>query len=133
MLWHSTDIDAVLKHLEADPARGMSQAEAARRLAQHGANELAKEERASPITLFFAQFKNTLIIILLVATILSALLGEIVDAIIISAIVLFCAVLGFVQEYRAERALDALKRMLAPTITVLRDGKIGRASCRERV
>ena len=72
MLWHSTDIDAVLKHLEADPARGMSQAEAARRLAQHGANELVKEERASPITLFFAQFKNTLIIILLVATILSA-------------------------------------------------------------
>ena len=133
MLWHSTDIDAVLKHLEADPARGMSQAEAARRLAQHGANELAKEERASPITLFFAQFKNTLIIILLVATILSALLGEIVDAIIISAIVLFCAVLGFVQEYRAERALDALKRMLAPTITVLRDGIEARIPSRELV
>ncbi len=133
MLWHSTDVDAVLKHLEADPARGLTQAEATRRLARHGTNELAKEERASPITLFFSQFKNTLIIILLLATILSAFLGEIVDAVIISAIILFCAVLGFVQEYRAGRALDALKRMLAPTITVLRDGIEARIPSRELV
>ena len=76
---------------------------------QHGANELATGHRASPIQLFFGQFKNTLIVILLVATVLSALLGEIVDAAIISVIVVFCAVLGFVQEYRADRALDALK------------------------
>ena len=122
MLWHSTELDAVLKHLDADPSRGLAQDEAARRLALHGANELTKEERASPIALFFAQFKNTLIVILLIATVLSALLGEIADAAIIFAIVMFCAVLGFVQEFRAERALDALKRMLAPTITVLRDG-----------
>src|SRR5574339_970665 len=105
MLWHSTELDAVLKHLEADPSQGLSRDEAARRLALHGANELAKEERASPIALFFAQFKNTLIVILLVATVLSALLGEIADAAIIFAIVMFCAVLGFVQEFRAERAL----------------------------
>jgi len=133
MLWHSTELDAVLKHLEADPAQGLSQDEAARRLAQYGSNELTREKRASPVALFIAQFKNTLIIILLVATVLSALLGEIVDAAIISVIVLFCAVLGFVQEYRAERALDALKRMLAPTINVLRDGVATRIASRELV
>ncbi len=100
----------------------MTTQEAQDRLAKFGANELAKEERASPIALFFAQFKNTLIIILLVATILSAALGEIVDAAIIAVIVLFCAMLSFVQEYRADNALKALKKMLAPTIRVLRDG-----------
>ncbi|MEO8676817.1 MAG: cation-translocating P-type ATPase, partial [Casimicrobiaceae bacterium] len=133
MLWHSTDIDAVLQHLEADPARGLTQACAERRLAQHGANELAREERASPLAQFFAQFKNTLIIILIIATILSASLGEIVDAAIIAVIIMFCAVLGFVQEYRAGRALDALKRMLAPTVRVLRDGAEARIPSRELV
>ena len=133
MLWHSNELDAVLKHLEADPSRGLARDEAARRLALHGANELAKEKRASPIALFFGQFKNTLIVILLVATVLSALLGEIADAAIIFVIVMFCAVLGFVQEFRAERALDALKRMLAPTITVLRDGVAVRIPSRELV
>ncbi|MFH1043996.1 MAG: cation-translocating P-type ATPase [Pseudomonadota bacterium] len=111
-------VDGLQTHLE----RGLSQQEAQARLAKFGANELAKEERASPFTLFFAQFKNTLIIILLIATVLSALLGEIVDAVIIFVIVLFCAALSFVQEYRADQALNALKRMLAHTITVLRDG-----------
>ena len=122
-------VSAFQTHLD----QGLTQQEAQERLGRLGANELAKEERASPITLFFAQFKNTLIIILLVATILSASLGEIVDAVIISVIVLFCAVLGFVQEYRAERALDALKRMLAPTVRVLRDGIDLRIPSRELV
>ena len=113
--------------------RGLTAQEAQERLAKFGANELAKEERASPIALFFAQFKNTLIIILLVATVLSALLGEIVDAAIIAVIVLFCAVLSFVQEYRADNALNALKKMLAPTIRVLRDGEETRVPSRELV
>ncbi len=103
-------------------AHGLTPAEAAARLAQHGPNKLAQKERASALGLLAAQFKNTLIVILLAATVLSAFLGEIVDAAIILAIVLFCAILGFVQEYRAERALDALKRMLAPTVRVLREG-----------
>jgi len=133
MQWHSSDLETVLRSLEADPARGLAQDEAARRLERHGPNELAREERASPIALFFAQFKNTLIVILLAATVLSALLGETVDAIIILIIVLFCAVLGFVQEFRAERALDALKKMLAPTVRVLRDGTEMRIASRELV
>ena len=133
MNWHATDIDAIVKQLETDPLRGLNPAEAEERLARHGPNELAKGHRASPAQLFFGQFKNTLIVILLVATVLSALLGEIVDAAIISLIVVFCAILGFVQEYRAERALDALKRMLAPTIAVLRGGTEQRIPSRELV
>ena len=131
--FHARPIEDLVSAFETHLDRGLSQREAQERLLKFGANELAKEERASPIALFFAQFKNTLIVILLVATLLSALLGEIVDAAIISAIVLFCAVLGFVQEYRAERALDALKRMLAHTITVLRDGVEARIPSRELV
>jgi Ca2+-transporting ATPase len=90
---------------------------------QHGPNELTPEEKASPWRLFLDQFKNVLVVILIVATALSAFVGEYVDAGIILVIVLFCAVLGFVQEYRAERALDALKSMLTPMITVLRGGE----------
>jgi len=133
MNWHASDIDSIARELETDPLRGLTPAEARERLARHGANELAKGHRASPVQLFFGQFRNTLIVILLAATVLSALLGEIVDAAIILLIVVFCAVLGFVQEFRAERALDALTRMLAPTINVLRGGVEQRIPSRELV
>ncbi|MEK7335654.1 MAG: cation-transporting P-type ATPase, partial [Candidatus Binatota bacterium] len=104
----------VLRELDTDPHRGLAEDEVRRRLEKYGHNELKKEEKASPLTLFFNQFKNLLIIILLIATILSALVGELVDAGLIMVIVVFSAVLGFVQEYRAERAMEALKKMLAP-------------------
>jgi Ca2+-transporting ATPase len=94
-----------------------------RRLAEFGPNELRKEEKASPFSLFLSQFKNVLIIILLAATVLSLLVGEWIDALMIAAIVLLSAGLGFVQEYKAEKALEALKKMLSPTITVLRDAR----------
>ena len=113
-VWHAMEVADVLKELRVDPARGLPASEVERRLAEHGANELTQEEGASPVALFFGQFKNVLIIILIVATVLSAVVGEYVDAAIILVIILFCAVLGFVQEYRAERALDALKSMLTP-------------------
>ena len=105
--WHALDVDAALKELQVDPLRGLSPEEAGSRLGKYGPNELTHEEKASPWVLFFNQFKNILIVILIVATILSAFVGEYVDAVIILVIVVFCAVLGFVQEYRAERALDA--------------------------
>ena len=131
--WHSLSVPEVLEAVRSDPAHGLSAPEAARRLAVHGANELAHEERASPVALFFAQFRNTLVLILLAAAVLSAFLGEVVDAVIIFVIVVFCAVLGFVQEYRAGRALDALKRMLAAAVTVLRDGVPARIPARDVV
>jgi len=117
------EIDSLLAELDTDPQQGLAVEDARRRLEIYGYNELKEEEKASPFTLFINQFKNTLIIILLIATILSALIGELVDAGIIMAIVIFCAVLGFIQEYRAERALEALKKMLTPTITALRGGR----------
>ncbi|MDP3297479.1 MAG: cation-translocating P-type ATPase [Thermodesulfovibrionia bacterium] len=122
-VWHSMEAAEVLKELDTDLHKGLTEDVAKRRIEKYGYNELKKEEGVSPFTLFINQFKNILIIILLVAIALSALVGEVVDAAIIGVIVIFCAVLGFVQEYRAERALDALKKMLSPTITVLRGGK----------
>src|SRR3989337_712777 len=122
LIWHSMAVGPVLKEIDTDPHQGLSEEEARRRVERYGPNELRKEERASPFALFLHQFKNTLIVILLVATVLSALVGEIVDAGIILAIVVFSTVLGFVQEHRAERALEALKKMLTPTITAIRGG-----------
>ena len=107
--WHSIEIGTIIKDLDTDHHHGLSEEEARRRLEQYGYNELKKEEKTSPFTLFINQFKNILIIILLVAIVLSALVGEVVDAAIIGVIVVFCAVLGFVQEFRAERRTGGVK------------------------
>ncbi|HCS49711.1 MAG TPA: cation-translocating P-type ATPase, partial [Candidatus Aminicenantes bacterium] len=121
--WHALDAEKVLHRLRSDTHSGLTQEEVGKRLAQYGLNELRKEDKASPLSLFLSQFKNLLILILLAATALSLLVGEWVDALMIAAIVLLSAILGFIQEYKAEQALEALKKMLSPTITVLRDGK----------
>jgi len=121
--WHAVSVEETLRHLESDAQNGLSAAQAQRRLEAYGRNELSHEENVSPWRIFFDQFKNLLIAILIAAVILSAAVGEVVDAAIIFVIVLFCAVLGFVQEFRAEKALDALKQMLTPTSMVIRDGQ----------
>ena len=131
--WHTREVAEVLRELGVDPLRGLAPEEARRRLGRYGPNELAHEAKASPLALFFNQFRNVLIVILIVATVLSALVGEYVDAAIIGVIIVFSAVLGFVQEYRAGRALDALKKMLAPAITALRDGQELEVPSRELV
>lgn len=102
---------------------GLSQAEAKKRFTENGPNELREEKRVSPIKMFLAQFTNILMIILLIAIGLSVAIGEITDAIVILAIVLATAVLGFVQEFRSGKAVEALKKMVAPTAIVMRDGK----------
>lgn len=132
-LWHSLPAEQVCALLACNPARGLEAGEEVKRLAEFGPNELRAEDRASPWELFFNQFRNYLIIILLAATVLSAIIGELLDAALILMIVVFCAVLGFVQEYRAGRALDALKKMLSPTITVLRNGVESEVPSRELV
>src|SRR4030066_674801 len=121
--WHSIEAAQVLKELDTDLHKGLTEDEVKKRLEKYGYNELKKEEKVSPFILFINQFKNILIIILIIAIVLSALVGEVVDAAIIAVIVVFCAVLGFIQGYRAERALEALKKMLSPTITALRGGR----------
>jgi len=122
-IWHAQEVEQVLTSLNSHPHQGLSSDEASRRLEEFGPNELRKEEKVSAWALFFNQFKNVLIIILLIATLLSLLIGEILDAAMISVIVLLSAVLGFVQEYKAEKALEALKKMLSPMVTVLREGR----------
>ena len=120
--WHTLSTERVLEQLSATRA-GLSSGEARRRLVEHGPNELVSADHVSPWTVFANQFKNVLIIILLIATVLSAFLGHAVESIAIAVIVLFAIVLGFIQEYRAERAIEALKKMAAPFATVLRDGE----------
>ena len=112
---------------------GLSEEEARRRLSEYGPNELRKEKKKSPLVLFFEQFRSYLIVILLVATVLSLILGEILDAITILAIVMACAVLGFVEEYRSERALELLKKLAAPTALAIREGKEQTMPARELV
>jgi len=120
--WHALSPEETLKELNSSE-HGLSQAEVQKRLAEYGMNELQKERGPSPVKMFLKQFKDILIIILLVATALSIATNEIVDAVVIIAIVIATAVLGFVNEFRSEKAVEALKRMTAPTATVLRDGK----------
>ncbi len=120
--WHALSTEQVFAQLNAAPA-GLTGAEAARRLAEYGPNELRAADRISPWAVLLSQFKNVLIIILLIAAALSIVLGHGVEAIAITVIVLLAVLLGFVQEYRAERAIEALRRMAALTATVLRDGE----------
>lgn len=120
--WYNLKASEVISALKSD-SNGLSQNEIEKRLAEFGPNELIKKEKISPWVIFLEQFKSFLVIILLIAVVLSAILGEIADAILIAIIVMFAAGLGFVQEYRAERAMEALKKMAAPTASVLRNGK----------
>ena len=131
-LWHSLTSDQTLDRLQSSRT-GLTSAEAARRLAEYGPNELSAAERISPLALLIGQFKNALILILIGATVLSAFLGHAVEAVTILIIVLFAVILGFVQEFRAEKAIEALQRMAAPNATVLRDGEETRLPARDLV
>ena len=130
--WYTQPVETVLSRLSSSPA-GLTGAEAARRLAEYGPNEIGVAEGTSPWTLLLEQFKNVLIVILLVATALSAFLGHGLEAIAIAVIVIFAVLLGFIQEYRAERAIEALRQMAAPTATVLREGQENEVPARELV
>jgi Ca2+-transporting ATPase len=121
--WHTLDADEALRRLASRTSQGISQEEAESRLQEFGLNQLAEAVRVSPWTLLLSQFKNVLIIILLIAAVLSGALGHGVEAGAIGAIVLFAVLLGFAQEFRAERAIEALRKMAAPTATVLRGGE----------
>ena len=120
--WHTMSPDAAIE-VASSAAAGLSAAEAATRLARHGPNALRAGARVSAWALLASQFRNILILILLAATAASALLGHMVEAIAITVIVLLAVLLGFVQEYRAERAIEALREMAAPHAIVLRDGR----------
>ena len=130
--WHTLSVAETIEKLSSSP-RGLTAAEAEQRLTKYGPNQLQAAARISPWTILLDQVKNVLIIILLFATALSAFLGHGVEAIAITVIVLFAVILGFVQEYRAERAIEALREMAAPTATVIRDGRELRINALELV
>ncbi len=131
--WHTLSVAETAQRLESDVKRGLSQAEAARRLAEFGPNEISVGQKVSAWAILVEQFKNVLIIILLIATTVSFFLGHGVESIAIGIIVLFAVGLGFIQEFRAERGMEALQRMAAPRAVVIRDGESRSIPSREVV
>jgi len=120
--WYSKNVEEVISELESSP-KGLSEAEAKHRLTSCGPNELTKVPSTSPVSLFLAQFKSFLIVILLLAAGISIATGDTFEAITIIAIVVLAGVLGFVQEFRADKAIEELRKIAAPTVSVIRDGE----------
>ncbi|MEQ8604893.1 MAG: HAD-IC family P-type ATPase [Marivibrio sp.] len=121
--WHDKPVADAAAAFAVDPRAGLSGEEAARRLAAHGPNRLPEAKGRGPLKRFLAQFNNLLIYVLLAAGAVTAALGHLVDTGVILAVVLVNAVIGFVQEGKAESALAAIRRMLAPRAAALRDGR----------
>ena len=138
--WWNLSHSETAKKLETGP-EGLSNEESAQRLERYGPNELVETARTSPLKIFLRQFLSLMVIILIIAAIISAVIGimkeegmeEIYDAIVITIIVILNAVFGFVQEYKAEKAILALKAMAAPRATVLRRGELTLIPARELV
>ncbi len=119
--YHAMDIEEALRSLGTN-REGLSSEEAQRRLEETGYNELVERGRVTPLEIFLNQFKDIFVIMLLIATAISFLIGEIVDASTIAVIVILNSVIGFAQEYRSEKAMEAMKKLTAPKARVLRDG-----------
>lgn len=102
---------------------GLSEQDAEKRLKEFGYNRLKSKSKKNPIGIFLSQFKDIMVMVLLGATVISVAMGEIYDAVTIILIVLMNAILGFIQEYRTEKTMEALEKLTAPTARVIRDGK----------
>ena len=123
--FHCSTPAEVFERFTTDAKTGLSGAEVLRRLAEYGPNELTEKARASLFQRLVAQFKDFLVLVLIAASLVSAFVGEWIDAIVIIAIVIVNATLGVIQEGKAEKALEALKKMAAPGARILRDGEVG--------
>jgi P-type Ca2+ transporter type 2C len=122
MKFHEMSEKDIEKALDTDFSEGLSETQVEQRLQQQGYNELQEGEKQSALLLFFSQFKDFMVLVLLAATFISGLLGEYIDAVAIIAIVMINGVLGFFQERKAEKSLQALKELSAPQVQVLRGG-----------
>ncbi len=120
--FHNRSVEAVLEALDAKP-NGLSSQEAAHRLASHGPNRLPAPPRRHPALRFLAHFNNILIYVLIASAAITFALDHLVDTLVILAVVVANAVIGFIQEGKAEKAMESIRRMLAPQAAVLRDGK----------
>ncbi len=123
-LWHTLTGDEALIQLRSDGVRGLSAAEAQSRLQELGLNALQEAKKSPWWSIFFSQFQDFMVLVLMGATVVSFFLGEVGDAITIVAIVIMNAILGFVQEYRAEKSVETLKALTAPEARVIRDGSL---------
>ncbi|UYQ95410.1 cation-translocating P-type ATPase [Chitinophaga horti] len=132
MNWHYSDTAAVTKEL-ATGDKGLTTDEARKRLEQYGSNALESKGHKTAWSILIAQFKDLMIVILAVAAIISAVAGDLTDAIIILVIVILNALVGFIQEFRAEKAMEALQKMAAPKAQVMRDGKATQVEAEELV
>ncbi len=121
--WYMKDTDSVLKTLQST-GNGLSSTEAGKRLQKYGKNRLVGKKRKSVVLKFLEQFRSVLILILIGAAILSIVIGHNSDAIVIFIVITLNAIIGFFQEYRAEKAIDALKMMSEPTARVVREGEV---------
>lgn len=122
MDYHVKSISEVIEELRSS-LQGLSSDEAARRLKEYGHNELEEKKKKTPFMMFLDQFKDFMIMILIAAAIVSGFIGELFDTLAIIVIVIINAIIGFIQEYRAEKAMEALKKMAAPAALALRDAK----------
>jgi len=130
--WHSMTFEEALTALGSSP-NGLDPEKAAKILAEQGPNLLASPSKPSPVKIFLSQFREYLILVLIFAALVSVLAGELTNAYVILGIVLLVAVIGFLQEYRAERAMEALREMVAPEADVLRDGRMVSLPARDLV
>ncbi|MBA4390628.1 MAG: calcium-translocating P-type ATPase, PMCA-type [Syntrophus sp. (in: bacteria)] len=119
--WHQEQIENIFKRIDSG-RDGLTAGEAAKRLHQYGPNELQAKKKKTPAMMLLDQFKDFMIIILIAAAVIAGVIGEMTDTFVIIAIVIANAIIGFVQEYRAERAMEALKRMASSAATVIREG-----------
>jgi Ca2+-transporting ATPase len=122
--WHNRTIDETLSSLDVATETGLAPDEIQNRREKYGSNELVERGLKSPWKILLEQFRETMVIVLIVAAVISAVIGDVKDMIAILAIVILNAVLGFVQEYRAEQAMAALKKMSAPVVKVRRGGHV---------
>jgi Ca2+-transporting ATPase len=123
MNWHNLEIDQVIASTESS-LQGLTSEVAKEKRNKFGLNQLIEKKKKSPLLLFLLQFRDFMILVLILAAIISGVVGDITDTIIILVIVLLNAIVGFVQEYKAEKAMEALKKMAAPASTVVRNNQV---------
>ncbi|MFQ5398173.1 MAG: cation-translocating P-type ATPase [Anaerolineae bacterium] len=131
--WSQWETEPLLAELKSDWERGLTVAEAERRLSHYGPNELVEQGTSSPWRILWEQLTAVMVIILIITAIISAFIGDVKDAVAILVIVVLNAVLGFTQEYRAEKAIAALKKLAVPTVKVRRDGQVREIPAKELV
>lgn len=121
--WFKMKIKEIEQNLATDMQSGLSKHHISEKLTVHGYNQLKEKKKVTALQMFLAQFKDFMVLVLMAATLISGLLGEYADAVTIFAIIIVNACLGFIQERRAEKSMDALKKLTAPEATVIRDGE----------